>query len=235
MLLPYKDDNPTSKPPIVTVAIIAINVAVFLYFQAKSLFGGVQYEAVLAGLGIIPHEFFSRHIIFGRQAVPTPLTLITAMFLHGGVLHIAGNMLYLWVFGNNIEDHFGHFKFLVFYLLAGIGGSIAFMVTQPFSDTPMIGASGAIAGVLGAYLLLYPRARVHVLLFLFIFFTTIVLPAAVVLGFWIFLQVWEGLADFSSRGGVAYFAHIGGFCTGIALLKFMPAHRGIRQNKITLQ
>lgn len=234
MLLPYKDDNPTRTAPVVTVAIIAANVVIFLYFRIFKGLGGEGFNAAIYHFGLIPGEFFSRHLIVGWHGVPTPLKLITSMFMHGGFLHLGGNMLYLWIFGNNVEDHFGHGKFFIFYMLSGLGAAFAFLITQPFSDVPMVGASGAIAGVLGAYFVLYPRARVYVFLFIIIFFTTFTLPAVFILGMWILLQILQGISALgtSTSGGIAYFAHIGGFFIGIALLKIIPKNKSFASAKV---
>lgn len=233
MLLPYKDDNPTSTAPVVTVILIAVNAVIFLYFRVIVSANSREFEAVIMNIGLIPGLFFSphhHHLMREIQALPPRYTLITAMFMHGSLLHLAGNMLYLWIFGNNVEDYFGHIRFLIFYLLAGILGSLTYMVTNPFSMTPMVGASGAIAGVLGAYLILFPRARVHVLLFLIIFFTTIEVPAVLVLGIWILAQIIDGLAELGRKsGGIAWFAHIGGFFAGIIMLKLIPRRRKWRK------
>lgn len=226
MLIPYRDDNPTSSAPIVTISLILLNIVIFFYYRFWVANSEAEFYGVLANVGLIPRQFFSRHLIIGWHGIPTPLRLFTAMFMHGGLLHLGGNMLYLWIFGNNVEDYFGHAKFLLFYLGAGLGASMAFLLTNPTATSPMVGASGAIAGVLGAYLILYPHAKVHVLLFLLFFFTTITLPAGFILSFWIVIQIINGLGDFGVQtSGVAWFAHIGGFFCGIILLKTIPGRR----------
>lgn len=219
MIIPYKDDNPTRRPPVVTIAIIVANVAMFVYFRVFVSDSEKDYHAVLMNLGLVPGMFLSKHLVMQVQAVPTFFTLFTSMFMHAGIMHLGGNMLYLWIFGNNIEDALGHVKFLLFYLFCGVCGAFAYMITQPGSHVPMVGASGAIAGVLGAYFMLFPRAQVRVLLFLFIFITTVTVPAGVVLGVWIAMQVWQGVNDMSAGGGVAWFAHIGGFFAGFLLIR----------------
>lgn len=237
MLLPYRDDNPTSSIPVITVSLILVNTFVFLYYRLWVADSEAEFYGILANVGLIPRQFFSRHIIVGWYGVPTPLRLFTAMFMHGGFLHLIGNMLYLWIFGNNVEDYLGHGKFLLFYLGAGLGASMAFLLTNPTAASPMVGASGAIAGVLGAYLILYPNARVHVLLFLLIFVTTITLPAGLVLSFWIVIQIINGIGDFGAQtSGVAWFAHIGGFFCGIILLKIIPGRKKLyRRTLIKIQ
>jgi len=150
--------------------------------------------------------------------IPIPMTIFSAMFMHGGLLHVGGNMLYLWIFGNNIEDVMGHIRFFIFYLICGVAASLAHIVMETGSRIPMIGASGAVAGILGAYILLFPKARILCLMFLFYFIRLIYVPALVVLGFWFILQVfYAGVVG--AQGGVAWFAHIGGFITGFILIK----------------
>ena len=213
MFIPLKDDNPTSRFPYVTVLFIALNILIF-FFQILSP-EGLQYHVLR--MGAIPYEIthFSSVEVPGVTRLPVPLTLITAMFLHGGFLHLFGNMLYLWIFGNNIEDFLGSARFTLFYLLSGLGASFDHIIFNPNSQIPMIGASGAVAGILGAYLILYPQARVLTLVFLFFFIRIIAVPAAFVLGIWILIQV----LNIGAGGGVAWFAHIGGFLIGIALIK----------------
>jgi len=218
MLFPYRDINPTSSPPIVTVTLIVVNFVVFVYLWLASDFDGTRYHAYLAQLGLIPSNFFSPKVLSITGPVPIALTPISAMFLHGGFFHIAGNMLYLWIFGNNVEDYLGHARFIFFYFLVGIVASLAFMITAPSSKIPMIGASGAVAGVMGAYIILWPRARIKTLLVLIIFFTIVELPAVAVLGYWILIQVLQGSASLGQKTGVAWFAHIGGFFAGLALI-----------------
>jgi membrane associated rhomboid family serine protease len=227
MLIPYKNDMPRRIVPLITVALVAINTAIFLYFRLVVAPAPVEFQAAVKYMGLIPARFFLSHARELKHvvALPAPLTLISAMFMHGSFLHLGGNMLYLWIFGVNIEDYFGHIRFLIFYLVVGIIGSVAFMITQPFSSTPMVGASGAIAGVLGAYFLLYPRSHVRVLLFLFFFITTLEVPAILILGVWILIQILEGMTSVGSASGVAWFAHIGGFFAGIALVGMFARRR----------
>lgn len=234
MLLPLRDDNPTRRFPIVTVCLIVINIAVFLY--------SLQLTTAAAQLAFVYHyALFPKAITTGVPTTPYSiqpvyLTLITSMFLHGGFLHIAGNMLFLWIFGNNVEDAMGRLKFLAFYLLAGLAGAFAQIATAPLSTVPNIGASGAIAGVLASYLIMFPGARVLTFVF-FIFIEVIRLPAIILIGFWFILQIVLGVYAFSTAAGasagVAYFAHIGGFAAGLLmtiLLLKLPRRFGINSN-----
>jgi len=212
MFIPLKDENPTYRFPYVTVFFIGLNILIFFYqiFSPQ----GLQYYVYK--MGAIPYEI--THFTTIATSIPRispPLALITSMFLHGGLLHLFGNMLYLWIFGNNIEDFLGPVRFVIFYLLSGLGASLTHIIFNPNSQVPMIGASGAIAGVLGAYLILYPQARVMTLVFLFFFIRIIPIPAAFILGIWFIAQ----LLNIGLGGGVAWFAHIGGFLIGIGLIK----------------
>jgi len=211
-MIPYKDENPTTTTPVVTVALIAINVVMFLFFKVQ---GSREFTAAVFELGVIPRELWSGNLAHSAALFP-PLSLLTSMFMHGGWLHLIGNMLYLWIFGNNIEDYLGHFRFIVFYLACGLIAAFSHIVFNLGSKIPMVGASGAIAGVLGAYLVLYPWARVHVLVFVFFFITTIMVPAWFMLGFWFVLQLFNSLPALGgvNLGGVAYLAHVGGFVAG---------------------
>lgn len=210
-MIPLRDNIPSSTYPFVTVALLSINVAVFLYQITLGLEG---VELFIYKTAAIPFEITSRTDIGPSAYVPLPYTLFTAMFVHGGLLHIAGNMLFLWIFGDNVEDRFGHVLFLLFYLAAGVAASLAHIALDPESTMPMVGASGAIAGVLGAYFLLFPKAQVNTLVILPLFISMARLPAILFLGFWFIFQVIN--SGFSSaNGGVAWFAHIGGFVAGI--------------------
>lgn len=213
MFIPLRDDNPTRRIPYVTVLLLALNILVFVV----QVFSPSGLEYYVLRMGAIPYEIthFTSLPIPDVPRLPPPLTLLTAMFLHGGIFHLLGNMLYLWIFGNNIEDYLGSFRFILFYLLSGLGASLTHIIFNPNSQVPMIGASGAIAGVLGAYLILYPRANVLTLVFLFFFIRIVPIPAAIVLGFWFLLQV----MNVGMGGGVAWWAHIGGFLVGILLIK----------------
>ena len=215
-MIPLHDDNPTTIKPFLTIAFIVTCSLVFLWQLSLGTSG---FEMAVYGLGVIPAALLGDKILPPELAVvPPTLTVFTSMFMHGGWMHLIGNMLYLWIFGNNIEDAMGHVRFVVFYLLCGIAAVFAQALPNMDSTIPMIGASGAISGVLGAYLLLFPRAHVLVLVPLGFFTRTMYLPAMVVLGFWFVLQlVNTALAD-PGQGGVAFGAHIGGFIAGMVLL-----------------
>jgi membrane associated rhomboid family serine protease len=222
-LIPLSDENPTVLRPLVTIAIIMANVAVFLYQLSLLVTDPRLEEALIYQLGIVPAAMTHGMLPNAGQSY----RIITSMFLHGGWLHIIGNMLYLWIFGNNVEDSMGHFRFAVFYLLTGIIAACAHIAFQPASTVPTIGASGAVSGILGAYLVLHPHARIKTLVPLFIFFTVVYLPA------WLFLVVWIGWQVLSQTlfsvapdgGGIAYGAHIGGFIAGAVLIPFFRKYR----------
>ncbi|HTZ35568.1 MAG TPA: rhomboid family intramembrane serine protease [Stellaceae bacterium] len=219
-LLPLYDDNPTTRAPIVTCALIAICCLVFLWQL------GQNAHVVDYSYGFVPAVLFHTARLPQALAVLPPwATIFTSMFLHGGWLHIGGNMLFLWIFGNNIEDVLGHFRYLLLYLVSGVVAALCQALADPGSTLPMIGASGAIAGVLGAYLLLYPQANVHVLVLIVILLRIVTVPAWILLGLWFAAQLLSGLLS-GSGGGVAFWAHVGGFATGIALL-FAVRPRGI--------
>jgi len=235
-MIPLRDDNPTEITPMVTIALIVLCSLVFLY--EVSLPEKVS-EAFVFQYGATPAAIFGHEAALSDDAVAVPitLTLLTSMFLHAGWMHLIGNMLYLWIFGNNIEDVMGHVKFVIFYVVCGILAAMSHALTDPSSAVPMIGASGAISGVLGAYLMLFPRAQVLVLIPLGILTRTMYVPAGFVLGFWFVLQLLSGgLSMGQGGGGVAWFAHVGGFVAGMALIGlfkdpnvrfFAPArHRG---------
>ncbi len=233
MFLPIKDINPTVRFPYMTIALIFANVLVFLY----ELILGPHLGRFVAAYGATPYELTHGVDLIGRigrigviheKGPPLlHLTVLTSMFMHGGFFHIAGNMLYLWIFGNNIEDLLGPVKFLFFYLTCGLLAAAIHTAVQPNSILPTIGASGAVAGVLGAYLIAFPRARVLSVVFIFFFIRLIELPASVILFFWFILQAFSGAASLgsgASQGGVAWFAHIGGFISGIALIKILAGN-----------
>jgi len=215
-MIPLRDENPTTVTPIVTVTLIVLNCLAYLY----QLSLGPAVERFILSYAAVPAELFRPGTVVGDPGVPNTVTVFTSMFLHGSVMHLGGNMLYLWIFGNNIEDVMGHARFILFYLLCGVAAMFGHAVTAPESTVPMIGASGAISGVLGAYLLLFPQARVQVLILLGIFVRIVPIPAVYVLGFWIVMQVLNGAFNWGGPdGGVAWFAHIGGFAVGLALIK----------------
>ncbi|HLD13195.1 MAG TPA: rhomboid family intramembrane serine protease [Burkholderiales bacterium] len=215
-MIPLRDDNPTTITPFVTYIFIAACILVFLWQMSL---GEKGFEAAVLALGVIPATLLGdARLPPELYLVPPVATVFSSMFLHGGFMHLAGNMLYLWIFGNNVEDSMGHVRFVIFYLLCGVAAVLAQAWPNPESTIPMIGASGAISGVLGAYLLLFPRAHVLVLIPLGMFSRMVPLPAMVVLGFWFVLQlVSSALAD-GSQGGVAFGAHIGGFVAGMILI-----------------
>ena len=206
MLFPYKDDNPRILIPYVTYGIIAINILVFVIQFNLGISSQMAEENFIYNFGFIPANF-------------SFITIFTSMFLHGGFSHIMGNMWFLWVFGDNVEGVLGHAKYALFYILCGVAATISQLLINPASTIPMVGASGAIAGVLGMYMIRFPKANVHVFAFIIIFFTTFRIPALFVLGFWFFNQLTNGLGSlgFNTTGGVAWFAHIGGFIAGIML------------------
>ena len=216
MFFPIRDDNPTFRKPILTVALIAVNTLIFLY--TKSL-GEEGFARFIYSFGFIPDLFLGTSQSYD---LPTSyyLTPLTSMFLHGGWMHLIGNMLVLWVYGNNIEDYFGPVKFLIFYVIAGFAAVALYALFNLDSRIPVVGASGAIAGVMGAYMVLHPRAEITVLIFFF-FIQFVVLPAKVVLGLWFGLQVVMSLIGSGSGGGTAWLAHVGGFIFGYLLLRLL--------------
>lgn len=219
MFLPIKDDNPTRIVPIVTVAIIGLCGIVYLYQLALR---GNAGERFLLAYGMIPAVLFGEAQLDPRIGGVGPLmSLLTSMFVHGGFMHLLGNMIYLWVFGNNIEDSLGHVRFILFYVLCGVAAALTQAFIDPGSKLPMVGASGAISGVLAAYLVLHPQAKVTIFVWLLIFIRFIQLPAGLVLGLWILFQVFNAATADSQQGGVAWFAHIGGFFAGLVLLPLL--------------
>ena len=227
-MFPIKDENPTILTPVVTVGIIVLNVVVWLLVQQMGTEPGLSQS--VCQLGLIPGELLHRlpvgtQVPMGPDVTcelsggPTWYTPLTSMFMHGGWLHLIGNMWFLWVFGNNIEDSMGHIRFLIFYLLCGLLAAGTQVAVQPSSAIPMVGASGAISAVMGAYIVLYPRVKVHMLIFLGIFVTTVQVPAVWMLGYWFFLQIVGGIPALASEGGgVAFWAHAGGFIAGAILI-----------------
>lgn len=218
MLIPIRDHNPSEKRPYVTYALLAANIAVFVGY-----YGLFSNETALMRFfvewGMVP-------ALIGEGERYT--TLLTHQFLHGGILHLAFNMLFLWIYGDNMEEAWGHWRFLGFYLACGVAAGLAQFLSEPQSYIPMVGASGAIAGVLGGYLLFYPRARVDMFLFLLVYFRVIPIPAWLVLGGWFGLQVFSGLGPTATEDGVAYWAHIGGFVAGVVFTLPLWLRRGGR-------
>lgn len=218
-MLPLRDFIPTRRFPVLTVSIIVVNIMAFAYELLAE--AGGTLDQTFYTMGVVPFEVTHN---FGPAVA---LSFLTSLFLHGGFMHIAGNMLYLWIFGNNVEDSMGRGRFLVFYLLTGVIASAAQVLASPSSPVPTIGASGAIAGVLGAYIVLFPNARVQTLIFLGYFARMAHLPALLVLGFWFVLQLFNGLMAFgvAQAGGVAWFAHVGGFVAGLLLVRLFTLGR----------
>jgi rhomboid family protein len=240
-MFPYRDENETQRPAIVTGAIIAANVLVWISVQGAG--STVALAKSVCELGLIPGELTlslppgSRFPMGDRLVCLTDpgrqlSHLVTSMFLHGSWMHLLGNMWFLWIFGNNIEDSMGRLRFIVFYLLCGLAAAFGQIVTNPNSAIPMVGASGAISGVMGGYLLLYPNVRVYAMVPLGFFLTSVALPAWVMLGYWFLIQFVSGLLTMAGdMGGVAFWAHVGGFFAGIVLIKlfvrddYLQAHR----------
>jgi len=224
-VIPLRDENPTRSTPFVTIALIAINAIVFAF---QFTMPPENQEAFVFAWGAIPHD-----VAAGWDLLPTIptawLTLITSMFMHGGLMHLAGNMLYLWIFGNNIEDVLGHIKFLFFYIIGGLVAALSHIFFDPSSQIPMVGASGAISAVLGAYMLAYPKARVVTLVWIVYIVRFIRVPALLMLGIWFVMQL-GGFANDMNRegGGVAWLAHIGGFVAGVVMI-FLA---GVRPNRV---
>ena len=224
-MIPLHDDNPTELFPFVTVTFIVSCVLIFLW--QISLDPKIQ-QAVVYSLGVVPATLIGHRTLPPELAViPPAMTVLSSMFLHGGWMHMLGNMLYLWIFGNNVEDAMGHGRFIVFYLLCGIAAALAQSFPNPASTVPMIGASGAIAGVLGAYLLLHPRARVLVAIPVWVVIHTTRLPAVFVLGLWFVLQIVNTMLSNGEGGGVAWGAHVGGFVAGLVLIPLFK-RKGIK-------
>jgi membrane associated rhomboid family serine protease len=245
-MIPLKDNIPTERTPYVTIALLVINVFVYFVLEKGGILSGPS-NAIVIDWGAIPYEIshpgkecaetLGQIVCQGQPGVvgtppdqpPTILTIFSSMFMHGSILHLAGNMLFLWIFGNNVEDSMGPVRFIVFYLLGGLAALLLQTAVGPNAAIPTVGASGAIAAVLGGYILLYPQARVITVIFIVFFFTILELPAMIVLGLWFLEQVAFGYFDVAQPtggggGGVAYFAHIGGFIFGLATIKLF-AHR----------
>lgn len=225
-MFPYRDDNPAILTPFVTVGLIAANVAAWVVLQGMG--GDVALATSVCELGLVPGDLLGRIPIGtaipigpGMSCVIEPgtpwRTVLSSMFMHGGWLHLLGNVWFLWVFGNNVEDAMGHVRFLGFYLLCGLGAAAAQILADPASSVPMVGASGAISGVMGAYAVLYPKVKIHMLVVLVIIFFRVTVPAWLMLGYWFVLQT-VGLGV-DSVGGVAFWAHVGGFVAGAVLIK----------------
>jgi len=221
-MFPIWDDVPTKKFPLITVILIALNSIVYVYQVSL----GETFTEFIHSMGLLPFEITHHIDLFPSGPSPIYLTIFSSMFMHGSIVHLLGNMLFLWIFGNNVEDYLGRKKFLFFYLICGISAAFTQILFNSDSTVPMVGASGAIAGVLGAYMVLYPRAKITTVIIIIFFIRLIKLPAIVVLGFWIVYQFLYGISSLAAttgEGGVAWFAHIGGFICGMVLIKlFKP-------------
>ena len=240
-MFPYKDENPTYTTPVVTFALIALNVLAWVFIQGMG-----QNQALVESvcrLGFVPGYLFGsipeNSVIRLGEGItcrlgdfPAWSTVLTSMFMHGGWMHLIGNLWFLWVFGNNIEDSTGHGRFVIFYLLCGAVAALAQAIASPDSAIPMVGASGAISGVMGAYIVLYPRVRVHTIVFLGFFITRIAVPAWAMLGYWFVIQLASSILSASlETGGVAFLAHAGGFAAG-AILVFMFRNRRLIERRV---
>ncbi len=221
MFIPIRDDAPTVRKPYLTVSLIVVNSLIFFY--SISL-GARGFQLFTVQFGYIPVEFVSGLELTPQLAASAYLTPFTSMFMHGGWLHLIGNMLFLWIYGNNIEDYFGPVKFLLFYIVSGLAAIALYTLFGPSSQVPLVGASGAIAGVMGAYIVLHPRARITVLV-IFFFIQFVVLPAKVVLGIWFVYQLLMSMIGSATGGGIAWMAHVGGFAFGWAVLKLLTRGR----------
>ena len=242
-MFPYQDDNETQRPSYVTIALIVINVLVWLVVQGGG--AGRALAASVCNLGLIPGELtqsvppgarfpLGDGLVCLTDPGPELTHVITSMFLHGSWMHLLGNMWFLWLFGNNIEDSMTHGRFLAFYLLCGIAAALFQVVADPASIVPMVGASGAISGVMGAYLVLYPHARVFTLVFLGFVITRMALPAWAMLLYWAFIQLASGVTSIGAEagtGGVAFWAHIGGFVAGVVLVKLFQRRDHVAQHR----
>ena len=230
-MFPIRDDQPRFSTPFINYFIIALNLAVFMFIELPMQAQGPRaMNMLIEQFGLIPHDL--TRAIAGVPQYPLAaniLTILTSMFLHGGWFHVLGNLWFLYIFGDNIEDHLGHFSYLIFYLVCGIAAALTDIALSPTSNVPTIGASGAIAGIMGAYVLLYPRARVQTLVVLIVFFTFWWLPAWVFLGYWFLIQFVATTLMASSAhhqtGGVAFAAHVGGFVAGLIFIKLFPRRR----------
>jgi membrane associated rhomboid family serine protease len=244
-MFPLKDDNPTLRAPVVTYALIAVNVAVWVLVQGMGAEEPLQRS--ICNLALIPGEFL--HTLPAGSPVPMGPDIncvvsdapswykpLSSMFMHGGWMHLIGNMWFLHIFGNNVEDSQGRFRYLVFYLLCGIAAALTQAFLDPRGNIPMVGASGAIGGVMGAYIVLYPRVQIHMFVFLFVFVTRIVVPAFFMLGYWFVLQLLSGAASFGrSGGGTAFWAHVGGFVAGVVLIFLFKDNRLVAEHRAGAQ
>jgi membrane associated rhomboid family serine protease len=232
-VFPLRDNIPTLRFPVVTVTLIAM--CAFVYFFLQDAFLGLPDQGLSGDWPVPTYAEIPCELTDAEPCETAPggppnwLTVLTAMFMHGSIVHLGGNMLFLWIFGNNVEDSMGPVKFLLFYLFSGLAAAALQIAIDPGSDIPNLGASGAVAGVLGGYLILFPRARVVTVIFIIFFFTIVELPALLILGFWFVQQALFGYLDLATAGnqagGVAYFAHIGGFAFGLLAIKLFADER----------
>jgi len=240
-MIPYHDENATQRTPVLTIAIIAINVLVWLFIQGAGM--SLRYFESVCNLGLIPGELTgmlppgtSFPMTEGLLCATDPgrqiSNLITSMFLHGSWMHLIGNMWFLWLFGNNVEDAMSRFGFLLFYIICGLAAALFQVMVNPDSSVPMVGASGAISGIMGAYLILYPRVRVFTLVPLGFVITTLALPAWTMLVYWMLLQFIGGFAASGQSGGVAFWAHVGGFLVGMVLIKLFARSDRVRDHRV---
>lgn len=229
-MIPLKDTIPSERYPIATIFLIMANVSVFFY----ELSLGRQLPELVKFAGVVPARFLDSRLHVSQGLLGRYFPIFTSLFLHGGWIHLLGNMLYLWIFADNIEDRLGHSKFLIFYLLCGLGASLAHIFANPTSSVPSIGASGAIAGILGAYFILYPKSRIITLLPIFFFFQIIELPAFIFLAVWFIMQFFSGMltlgAGTAQTGGIAWWAHIGGFLSGIFFILLLKGRKHRRRS-----
>jgi membrane associated rhomboid family serine protease len=224
-MIPVKDGIATREIPVVNYILIVINVIVYLFM---ALAAPETQEAIVAKFAMVPAHFAD------GVTLADLMTIFTSMFMHAGLAHIGGNMIYLWIFGDNVEDRLGHFRYLIFYLVGGVVASLTHLATNWGSEVPTVGASGAIAAVLGAYLVLFPASQIETWVPIGRFYRLTTLPAVVVLGFWFLLQLFEGVMSFGGAdvGGVAFWAHVGGFVAGVVMVKLMPTGEG-RERALT--
>jgi len=227
-MFPIRDDQPSFSKPFVNYFIIGLNVLVYVLFELPvQMQGGRHFDALVFQFGFIPEHLTRALSGAAHYSIPaTFLTILTSMFLHADLFHIVGNLWFLWIFGDNVEDHLGHFSYLIFYLLCGVAAALTFVAINPGATVPTLGASGAIAGVMGGYVLLYPKARVQTLVVLVVFFTFWWLPAWVFLGYWFLIQFVATSMTAGNvphqTGGIAFAAHVGGFIAGLLLIKVFP-------------
>ncbi|MCL4401137.1 MAG: rhomboid family intramembrane serine protease [Acidobacteria bacterium] len=212
-MFPLKDTQPSYSKPLVTLGLIAANILIFLYEFSLDPY---SLNHFIGNYGLVPDRFHAYQIM-------------TSMFIHGGWLHVLGNMWFLWIFGDNVEDALGHGKYLIFYILCGTAAAFVQLAASMGSSVPTVGASGAIAGVMGAYIVKFPQSRILTLVFIFFFITTFEVPAVIMLAYWFLIQLFSGVGSIGysnlSQGGVAWFAHVGGFLAGMALIKIMGTRR----------